>query len=69
MRLAILSVSAFLGSTLGSLATEQDTPPPVDQSVKAEEPQSTSAIPEPTATLLAGLGGLGLLFFATRRKV
>ena len=29
----------------------------------------SSVIPEPTATLLAGLGGLALLFFATRRKV
>ncbi len=31
-------------------------------------PNPSSVIPEPTATLLAGLGGLALLFFATRRK-
>ena len=38
--------------------------------VEGESSKSpSSVIPEPTATLLAGLGGLALLFFATRRKV
>ena len=38
--------------------------------VEEERSKSPSSIiPEPTATLLAGLGGLALLFFATRRKV
>ncbi len=44
----------------------------VAESVYVEEehtPNPSSVIPEPTATLLAGLGGLALLFFATRRKV
>lgn len=60
-------MGAFADSPPGS------SPPGPDTGAKLAESEdskgSSSMIPEPTATLLAGLGGLALLFFATRRKV
>lgn len=69
---SILFLSAFFAAIAStSLADEApnslpETPTKVGR-VEAEEP--SSMIPEPTATLLAGLGGLALLFFATRRNM
>ena len=68
---SILLLLAFFWASAGAFAEEssnalREAPPAVGK-VQAEEP--SSIIPEPTATLLAGLGGLALLFFATRRKV
>jgi len=69
---SILLLSAFFAAIAStSLADEApnslpETPTKVGR-VEVEEP--SSMIPEPTATLLAGLGGLALLFFATRRKM
>ena len=69
MRLFLVTLSALVCSTLGALAEDKEAPAlPIEDAIAVQEPESSSIIPEPTATLLAGLGGLGLLFFATRRK-
>lgn len=72
---SILLLSAFfwamqavsLAEKAAQPVPELDRTPPKVGHVEAEEPNAI--IPEPTATLLAGLGGLALLFFATRRKM
>lgn len=72
---SILLIYAFLWAIAGPSVAEEavQTLPEVSEAptrvgqVEAEEP--STIIPEPTATLLAGLGGLALLFFATRRKM
>ena len=59
-----------MGAFAESLPEKGSAGPATGTVVKEERSDSpSSVIPEPTATLLAGLGGLALLFFATRRKV
>ena len=59
-----------MGAFAESLPEEGNSAALATSAVEEENSKSpSSVIPEPTATLLAGLGGLALLFFATRRKV
>lgn len=64
---SLLSLGALtLGLTVGAFAEtplEREFPP-------NSKPQSAKATPtpEPNTIILAGLGGLALLFFAMRRK-
>ena len=72
---SILLICALFWTSMGAFAESppESSPPAPDtgaKPVESERSKDPSAmIPEPTATLLAGLGGLALLFFATRRKV
>ena len=60
-------MGAFAESPPESSPSAPDTGAKPVESERSKDP--SAMIPEPTATLLAGLGGLALLFFATRRKV
>lgn len=60
-----LSLLALISFAISAPANEEEAPPKVDLEPAQAE---TSAAPEPNTTILAGIGGLALLFFATRRK-
>lgn len=70
-RLTILSLSALWALSLGAYGGEAPELNPetrILDPVPVTEVADTAPAPEPTATLLAGIGGLALLFFAMRRK-
>lgn len=60
-----LSLLTLISVSVSALASEEAAPLKVDSEPAQAD---TSAAPEPNTTILAGLGGLALLFFATRRK-
>jgi hypothetical protein len=71
LSLCAISFALSHGAIAQELPQHQDDPivvPGSSGNSNTEESPETSAAPEPTTTLLAGLGGLALLFFAMRRK-
>ncbi|MFP6882497.1 MAG: PEP-CTERM sorting domain-containing protein [Roseibacillus sp.] len=75
IRSALSLCAIFFALSHGAIAQElpqhHDDPivvPGSSGNSSTEESPETSAAPEPSTTLLAGLGGLALLFFSIRRK-
>ena len=62
---ALMPLAAGMLLSQGAFAEEDVSAPPALPLTENAEETST---PEPNTTLLAGLGGLALLFFALRRK-
>ncbi len=64
MLLCALTCLALSQGVLAGIAVDKEFVTPAQTRVE----DTASAAPEPNTTLLAGLGGLALLFFALRRK-
>lgn len=64
---SILILSVLSWTSLGAFADES-TDTPLEGPGIMEKADPSPIIPEPTAALLAGIGGLALLFFATHRR-